>query len=60
MMKPIEFQAMDIFLRCLEPHLARMVACQTHETLDDMYQAASKIESRMMSKILPDTKTVNR
>ena len=43
----------------LEPHLARMVACQTHETLDDMYQAASKIESRMSNRILPDTRTVN-
>ena len=61
-MKPIQIQATDVFLRCwdVEPHLAGTVACQTHKTLDDMHQVASKLESDMLSKILPDTITVNQ
>ena len=52
MMKPIELQAMEVFLRFLEPHLARMVACQNLNTLDDMYETASRLESRILNKIL--------
>ena len=59
MMKPIQLQAIHVFLKYLEPLISRMVACQSYETLDEMYKAASKIETLMKSRILPSLRPSN-
>ena len=57
MCKPMNLAAIDIFIRGLEPHMARAVDAIKPETLEEAYEAARRYESRVEASILPGSRT---
>lgn len=56
MMEPLKKQCRDIFIRGLMPSIATTVDITQPETLEQAYNNAVRTETRMESRIIPDTR----
>ena len=57
MCMPMNLAAIEIFIRGLEPHMARAVDAIKPETLVEAYEAARRYECRVEAIILPGSRT---